>query len=106
MYEKETLRDIEEVCNCEYCEDGSEYYPSLKCDDVEFHLEQYKLKNEYTTKCMEMLPERFREEFLDMLKESPQTLHSIRKNHEMFLETILDELTKEEKEAIFYEVKQ
>ena len=44
MYEIETLNDIKEVCNNRYneCEDGSEYYPSLICDDVEFHLEQYE----------------------------------------------------------------
>lgn len=103
MYEIETLNDIKEVCNNRYneCEDGSEYYPSLICDDVEFHLEQYESKNKYTEECVETLPKRFRIEFIGMLEESPQTLHSIRKNYEMFLETILDELTEEEHNKIF-----
>lgn len=104
MYEVETLKDIKEVCSNRYgkCEDGSEYNSSLVCDDVEFQLKQYELKNQYTKECIQTLPDRFKEEFMEMLEESPQTLHSIRKNHEMYLETILDELTEEEKSKIFY----
>lgn len=103
MYEIETLKDIKEICNNRYgeCDDGSEYNPSMVCDDVEFILKQYESKNEYTNECIKTLPERFEKEFIEMLEASPQTLNSIRKNHEMYLETILDELTEEEREMCF-----
>ena len=50
---------------------------------------------------LEWLPSRFREEFLTIICDSEQTAKSIRKNAEYFSESILDELTKEEKNRMF-----
>ena len=55
-----------------------------------------KLKEE-----LKWLPKRFHEEFIELICECPQDRHSIRKNCEYFSESILDELTKEEKSRMF-----
>lgn len=50
---------------------------------------------------LEWLPSRFREEFLTIVYDGEQTAKSIRKNAEYFSESILDELTEEEKASMF-----
>ena len=58
-----------------------------------------KLKSE-----LEWLPPRFRQEFVEIICECPQTAKTIRKNSEYFAEQINDELTEEEKEKMFFRI--
>lgn len=56
-----------------------------------------QLKNE-----LEWLPPRFREEFIvNFICQCPQDSHSVRKNCEYFADTIVDELTEEEKSSMY-----
>lgn len=50
---------------------------------------------------LEWFPSRFREEFLSIVYDGQQDAKSIRKNAEYFSESILDELTEEEKASMF-----
>ena len=53
---------------------------------------------------LESLPKRFHEDFIEMMESAPQTVKSIRKNTEFFLDNIMDELTEEEKKEMFTEL--
>lgn len=57
--------------------------------------------NKAINKELKTLPKRFHEEFLEMMYSCPQTLKTVRKNTEFFLDEIMDELTEEEKEQMF-----
>ena len=54
---------------------------------------------------LEFLPPRFRAEFLETICYCNQDAHSIRKNAELFLDNIMDELTEEEKSKKFVVIK-
>lgn len=53
---------------------------------------------------LESLPKRFHKDFIEMMESAPQTLNSVRKNTEFFLDDIMDELTEEEKKKMFIEL--
>ena len=59
-----------------------------------------KLKEE-----LEFLPPRFREEFLEIICYCKQDAHSVKKNAELFLDNIMDELTEEERKKMFVVIK-
>lgn len=73
-----------------------------KADAVAFDMQQNLLAFLLTLKTeLQWLPSRFREEFLTIVYDGEQTAKSIRKNSEYFAESILDELTEEEKASMF-----
>ena len=53
---------------------------------------------------LEFLPKRFHEDFIEMMESAPQTINTVRKNTEFFLDNIMDELTEEEKKEMFTEL--
>ena len=50
---------------------------------------------------LESLPKRFHEDFIEMMESAPQTINTVRKNTEFFLDNIMDELTEEERKEMF-----
>ena len=73
-----------------------------KVDAVAFDMQQNLTAFLKTLKKeLEWFPSRFREEFLNIVYDGQQDAKSIRKNAEYFSESILDELTKEEKNRMF-----
>lgn len=73
-----------------------------KADAVAFAMKENLLAFLLTLKTeLQWLPSRFREEFLSIVYDGEQTAKSIRKNAEYFSESILDELTEEEKASMF-----
>lgn len=76
-----------------------------KADAVAFDIKQGLIAFlETLIRELEWLPSRFREEFLSIVYDGQQDAKSIRKNAEYFSESILDELTEEEKALMFIEL--
>ena len=76
-----------------------------KADAVAFDMQQNLIAFlETLKKELEWFPSRFREEFLSIVYDGQQDAKSIRKNAEYFSESILDELTEEEKASMFVEL--
>lgn len=76
-----------------------------KADAVAFNMQQNLIAFlETLKKELEWFPSRFREKFLSIVYDGEQTAKSIRKNAEYFSESILDELTEEEKASMFIEL--
>lgn len=50
---------------------------------------------------LKTLPKRFHKDYLEMINSAPQTLKSVRKSTEFFLDEIMNELTEEEINKMF-----
>ncbi len=60
----------------------------------------------YIIECCEFLPVRFRDEFLESIVfDDNLNKHTVRKNHEYFIENILNELNDDEFDSMFCNVR-
>lgn len=56
---------------------------------------------ERINQAFETIPSRFHDDFAEVINSCEQTVKSVRKNEEYFLDNIMDELTEEEKKKMF-----
>lgn len=56
---------------------------------------------ERINQAFETIPSRFHDDFAEVINSCEQTVKSVRKNEEFFLDDIMDELTEEEKKEMF-----